>query len=810
MDTTALLTATYEYKWVALSVIIAVFSSYAALDLAGRVTASEGRSRGMWLLGGALVMGTGIWAMHFIGMLAFRLPIPVHYHALTVLESHLAAVLASAIALSVVSRSVLGTPQLVGGGLLMGMGITVMHYSGMAAMRLDAQIHYSASIVVLSVLIAIAVSFVGLWLVFHLRDSDGGRVWRKLAGALVMGAAIPTMHYTGMAAAQFESDTSFMADLSSVISISLLGGVAITIGTVMVLGLTVLISLVDRRLATQASELERTNRELRAAMDKALEATKLKSQFLANMSHEIRTPMNGVLGMTELLLNTELSKQQRHLADTVYRSGTILLDIINDILDFSKIEAGKLSLDQVDFDLRDILEETTELFANQAHRKQLELACQIPGNVSTKLKGDPGRLRQIVTNMLGNALKFTEAGEVGVRVSTVEETNEIACLRLEVWDTGIGIPLEVQQTIFEAFSQGDNSSTRKYGGTGLGLAIVRELVRLMGGEIGVQSRPGQGSTFWFTVRLQKQPEPRPRSRPRPENLRGIHVLIVDDNATNRHILEEQVAGWGMVPFSTASGPEALAHLAQDQGPTQPYGLAILDRQMPEMDGVDLAAKIKAHNRYSTLPLIMLTSVGDLGDTDRVRQAGIAVHLTKPVRQSQLYNSLLGLIAQRGGCGSGPRPAESASPNVAAGPEERTVNSDRPLRILLVEDNPINQEMTKLMLDNLGVTTELANNGLEALAAVRESQYDLILMDCQMPRMDGFATTRAIRALATERDGLVGLPIVALTAHAMQGDRELCLAAGMDDYIAKPFTQEELRAMLGRWLPSIPRTPMAQP
>ncbi len=786
------LSSSHDPNWVALSALIAVLSSYAALELAGRVTVASGRARIGWLLGGATAMGTGIWSMHFIGMLAFQLPIPVHYHLPTVWASHLAAVVASVIALGVVSRPRLPHRSLIGGGILMAAGITTMHYSGMAAMRLNATTHYTPWLVVTSVAVALGVSLVGLWLVFHLRDARGKRWWLRLVGASVMGTAIPSMHYTAMAAAKFRNAPGLVTDLASTLDISLLGGLAITVGTIMVLGLTALISVVDRRLATHADELARTNQQLRTAMEQALEAAKLKSQFLANMSHEIRTPMNGVLGMTELLLGTTLSDRQRRLAETVYQSGTSLLSIINDILDFSKIEAGRLRLEPVEFDYRELLEETAAIFAERAQRERLELTCSIPPNLPTRVKGDPGRLRQIVTNLLGNAIKFTERGEIGVRVSVQQEWEDAQLLRIEVWDTGIGIAPELHHKIFDAFCQGDNSSTRRYGGTGLGLAIAKELVGLMSGEIGVVSQPGQGATFWFTARLEKLPQDSSAGTLNTALLNGAQVLIVDDNATNRHILEQYTTSWGMHPRGVSSGVEAIRALLEAAQRDQQYQLAILDYRMPGMDGVALATQMAQTPSLQDIPVLLLSAVGELVDPLLLRQAGIRRQLTKPVRSRDLQQHLSALLRDLTRSIPAPLPLPSEAP--VSG------KVDAPgARILIVEDNLVNQDLVRFCLEEFGLAYDIANNGIEALDALLHEHYTVILMDCQMPGMDGFEATQRIRQDESTSPVHPHIPIIALTAHALTGDRDRCLQAGMDDYLAKPFTKEALRAKLLVWL-----------
>ncbi len=915
---------TYSLPLVLISLLTAIGASYIALDLTGRTVAARGRLRSYWLAGGAFNMGTGIWAMHYIGMLALRVEVPVRYDVPTVLLSLIAAIAASLVAFLLVTQERLGWMRAVLGSLVMGGGIATMHYVGMAAMHVSATTTWEWPIVLASIVLAVAVSFVALVLTFRLRTETRQFAPRKLFAALVMGLAVASMHYTGMAAARWTVDRSILLP-SGAIEITTLGIAGIIAVTFLIFAFAVTLSIVDRQLSVRAfalrafalreserryrllfqrsltghfrstrdgrllecneafaqifgydsveqciarvmqeahaspteragflqqldvkgavvqverelrrqdgtkvwilehatllrevergveviegtiidiTERKRTGEALAQAAAAAESANRAKSDFLANMSHEIRTPMNGILGMTDVVLRTELSVQARDAIGVIQRSAEALMDIINDILDFSKIEAGKLELDPVEFDLRAVIDDAIRALAPRAHAKDLELTVNLASGFPRRVVADGGRIRQILLNLLGNAVKFTERGEVAVRAETETAADGAVTLHLSIRDTGIGIPKEKQEAVFAAFTQADASTTRRYGGTGLGLAITSHLVELMRGRIRVESEPGVGSTFHVHLPIVVGDEA--ASAPAPSglvDLRGTSVLVVDDNATNRRILEDTLVHWGLRPTLVDSGRAAIDALRQAQATGRPFGLVLLDVQMPDMDGFDVAQEIAKRPEIQGVTIMMLSSVGEQADSARLRSAGIHAFLTKPVRPSLLLDSILALGVRAHATGPPvARPAaQPAAPPVAqpvAQPNPRA--GGRCFSVLLAEDNPVNQLVARAILAAGGHSVAVAGTGREAVELSSRTPFDLILMDVQMPEMDGREATAAIRAREATEGGHV--PIIALTASAMEVDRTDALAAGMDGFLTKPIRYDEFLEQVERAVP----------
>ena len=581
-------------------------------------------------------------------------------------------------------------------------------------------------------------------------------------------------------------------------------------------------------LRQSVTQLQNSNRQLDQALQEAQAAARVKASFLATVSHELRTPMNGVIGMTDLLMDTEPSEEQRSYIEPIRQCGETLLGLINDILEYGKIEAGKLELECIDFNLRTTVEDVLNQFAERAETKGLEITGLVHAAVPTGLRGDPGRLRQILTNFVGNAIKFTKQGDVTVQAFLEKDLADAVVVRFEVTDSGIGIPPDVQARLFQPFTQADSSTSRKYGGTGLGLAISKQLIEQMGGSVGITSQPGHGSTFWCTARFIKQTESPLAIVPAAE-LAGRRVLIVDDNESNRIILHHLVTGWGMVDDQVQDAASAITLIEQQAEKGLSYDVAIVDMVMPGKDGLQLAKELKVHPVGSRVRLVILTSLIQRGHAELARQAGFLAYLTKPIRHDQLSNCLRTVLGLPELAGERTLTAV-ATPALPLITRHTLAEIESAPRILVAEDNLINQKLTVRMLEKLGYQADVVENGQEALAALARSSYAMVLMDCQMPFLDGLEATRLIRECEQARgDVELGMkndecniphstlnihhprhiPIIALTANAMSGDRERCLAAGMNDYLTKPVRKEKLKEALNRWI-AAPIHPPATP
>ncbi len=923
---------TYQPALVTMSVAIAILASCVALLISGRIAAAtRSHARLTWSIAGAISMGGGIWSMHFIGMLAFSLPCGVSYDLLGTLVSMIPGMLASGVALAIISqRTEPDIKRLLFGAVLMGAGIGAMHYAGMAAMRPEALLLYNPILVATSIVVGVTLALVSLGIRFRLYGQGSPRFIQTIAAGAVMGCAIAGMHYVAMQASIFlplpVTATWTMAlprtalalgivTVTSLVAITMLvavfaarqtelaqtlgmeitrrqalerdaeagrarlqailDGVAdgiVTIdggGTILqwssgaqrlfgytaneVLGADITMLMpepyhsqhhryIGAFLATREPKIIGSGRELSAirkdgtefpieltvnevrtdsevlftgilrditerkrtesaliqARVQAEAASVAKSQFLATMSHEIRTPMNGVIGMANLLAASPLNERQQRLVANLSRSGQALLAIINDILDFSRIEAGRLELFEVDFDPREVLADVANVFCERSASKGLEFVYFVAEDVPRSVRSDPVRLRQILINLVGNAIKFTERGEILLEATVTKRDDAAIVLQLSVEDTGIGIAAAKCDTVFESFQQVDHSMTRARGGSGLGLAISRQLVELMGGEIGVDSEVGRGSRFHFTVqcRLGTAVQAELRTIQRP-----LRVLLVDTNAVSAHVMSLYLASWKVDSDLASDAVEAERACQRAAENRQPFDVAIVDVNGLGAQGIELAKRLRNDQPGDVAVILLIGMDGSIGD-EALDGVGALTMLTKPARPSDLFNALAFVASGAKDRGISPfhlrRSAHAKRPQFDA-------------RILVVEDNPVNQDVVTGLLESMGCRVVTAPNGRSAVQRYAQEKFDLILMDCEMPILDGFQATRRIRDLeqmaATDNEKSPRMPVVALTAHALADVRERCMAAGMDDFLVKPFDEEQIVETLRRWLAPLERAPI---
>jgi two-component system sensor histidine kinase/response regulator len=791
---------TYSAGLVGLSVLVAALAAFVALSISDRIEAAGWHgARWAWASAGATAMGGGIWGMHFIGMLAFSLPCGVSYDPVGTVVSMIPGILASGVALHVISRrSDPGFGLLTLGAVFMGAGIGLMHYWGMAAMEPDALLRYDPLLVAVSVVVAVVLAFLSLNIRFSFHRLHSSRMLATLVAAPVMGCAVAGMHYTAMEASIFFPVPA--APFAKLSASPMFLATLITIFIVLIMAITLVATFAGRQvelaqnLAAEIAERKRTEEALIAARQQAEAANRAKSQFLATMSHEIRTPMNGVLGTANLLAATPLNERQSQLAQNLVRSGQTLLGIINDILDLSKIEAGRFEVIAADFDPRELVAEVTDLFCERCTNKGLEFVYFIAQDVPRRLRGDVARLRQVLINLVGNAMKFTESGEILIELTVAQSPRDRIMLRTSVKDTGIGIAAEHQARIFDSFHQIDGSTTRARGGTGLGLSIVKELVKLMGGEVGVESHLGRGSRFWFNVPLDLVQQDGASAR---ELERPLRVLIADSNAVSAEIMQRYFDSWRIEAETRSSVAEAEAAWRAAAGAQHPFDVAIIDVKGFGCSGVSLARTMLAAQTAAATEVILLVGLdGSVADSS-LESVGAYALLTKPPRPSVLFDCLASIA-------SGARQNGVASFYLRKSGTEPSIAFDG--HVLVVEDNPVNQDVATGILENMGCSVVTAPNGAAAINRCATESFDLVLMDCEMPVMDGFEATKRLREMERVNGGLRGsgqsrsrLPIVALTAHALAEVRQQCLDAGMDDFLVKPFDEQQMVEMLGRWL-----------
>ncbi|HEX3942914.1 MAG TPA: MHYT domain-containing protein [Rhizomicrobium sp.] len=745
-------------------------------------------------------MGGGIWAMHFIGMLAFSLPCGISYNPFGTMLSMIPGMVGSGVALNIVGRSRAPTLATLGvAAVLMGGGIGAMHYSGMAAVQADALLRYDPLLLLLSIGVAVGLAFVSLGIRFWLSSSQRSKIYVTLIASCVMGCGVAGMHYTAMQASMFFPIQDALVQSGMVVPPTLLAMlIALFVG--LIAACTMVASF-----AGQQNELAHTLKREIARGSKARAdaeaANAAKSQFLATMSHEIRTPLNGILGMANLLSLTAVSDHQRKLVENLARSGQSLLGVINDILDFSKIEAGRFELFEVDFDLREMISDVSDLFSERCSSAGLEFVSYVDDQVPSHLRGDPVRLRQILVNLIGNAVKFTEHGEVLLRLTTERSVDDHIILACSVEDTGIGIAEIEQPKLFQSFLQLDGSMTRSRGGSGLGLVITRQLVELMGGEIGFESVAGQGSKFYFTVRMASSALNETNKRPSQCFPATFRILAVDSNAASATVLARYFASWKLTAKVVGAIDEARSLWKRSQDDGTGFAAMIIDVKGFGEEGIALAEDIQRECGDNTSNVIALAGLGAMIADDRLAALRTAGVISKPPRPSELYECLAKISANSG------------RPDAAPFSPRRNIRDKRLSfdgTVLVAEDNSVNREVVTGILESMGIHVVSAPNGRVAVEMFGSQTFDAVLMDCEMPILDGLEATRRIRQCESRRakTGSAAAqsrtPIIALTAHALTDVRERCLRAGMDDFLTKPFNDIQMGEVLRRWIKTVNR------
>jgi two-component system sensor histidine kinase/response regulator len=817
LDPAAAYPGAYDLGLVATSLLIAILAAFVALSISGRIVAAgTQRARLAWATAGAISMGGGIWSMHFIGMLAFSLTCGIAYDPAGTLLSMIPGMIASGVALGTISKPVApGLRRLAVSAVLMGAGIGAMHYSGMAAMRPEALLRYDPALVLVSVLVAIVLAFISLNIRFrfHRAHAPGlppGIVPTILA-ASVMGCAVAGMHYTAMQASIF---FPLLGAPSSSMALSpTLLALMIAIFTVLIASSTLVATFAGRQnelavsLRAEVARRRRIEEDLVRAREQAEAANQAKSQFVATMSHEIRTPMNGVLGMTNLLAGTSLSERQRRLVENLLRSGQALLGTINDILDFSKIEAGRFDLFEVEFDPREVIAEVTDLFCEPCAAKGLEFVYFVAEEVPSKLVGDPVRLRQVLINLVGNAVKYTDRGEIVIEIVIAESDPDQVTLAVSVQDTGVGIAPEQQARVFDSFFQANHAMARARSGSGLGLTIAKHLVEMMGGAIGVDSELGRGSRFGFTARLKRAARETEPPRTGRRIAQPLRVLLLDANAVSARIMSLYLASWQLDSTVAATVDEAQAAWDAARGAGRAFDVAIVDVKGLGAAAIEFARRLRADGAGERADVIALVGIDSFAADEVFERLGAFAILTKPARPSELFNCLASLAA-------GARQSQVVPFFMRRSAQAKRARFDA--RVLLVEDNAVNQEVAVGMLEAMGCQVVTTPHGQAALQRFTAETFDLILMDCEMPVMDGFEAAERIRQIEAAAQRGAGdatrprTPIVAVTAHALRAVHEKCLRAGMDDFLVKPFDDLQLAEALRRWLPSRERAPAGDP